>query len=115
MRYGGTGVWDFGTPEDNRVNAFMRSSLGIACATSAVIYVNMGVSKGSQLLNQLGPLTRRDLVTVYRGYFNDRNNDSDTPAHEWREFVDGENRDVTARGTPSSSAWWRSAAPTMTE
>ena len=40
--------------------------------------------------------------------------DSDTPAREWWAFLEGENRDRTARGTPSLSAWWRSAAPTTT-
>ena len=39
------------------------------------------------MLHHFGPLTRTDLVTVYRGYFNDRNNDSDTPAHEWWDFL----------------------------
>ena len=93
----------------------MRILLGITCATSAIIKFNMGIQKGSEMLHHFDPLTRTDLVTVYRGYFNDRNNDSDTPAHEWWEFLDGVSRDGTARGMPSSSAWWRSAAPTTTE
>ena len=31
-----------------------------------------------------------------------------------RGLIEGKKRNGTARGTPSSSAWWRSAAPTMT-
>ena len=38
-------------------------------------------------------------------------NSSDAPAREWRAFLDGENRDGTARETPSSGAWWRVCRP----
>ena len=75
----------------------------------------MGIREGSKLLHHSEPFdTSERLVRCTVGQQRQVGNGSDAPACEGRAFLDGENRDGTARQIPSSNACQRSAAMTMT-
>ena len=75
----------------------------------------MGIREGSKLLHHFEPFdTSERLVRCTVGQQRQVGNGSDAPACEGRAFLDGENRDGTARQIPSSNACQRSAAMTTT-